>query len=169
LVVPSAVAAQLLAHQALSARLRQSWDSVVVLERIARGGGAVNWYFVVSPGQVAEVMSRLRPGSRVSFYFEGHLRREPTGEAACARMFEQILTVGELVLGYPERDLVEMRTDLVFGARELTDAILAARLDRSHGDRLVVWGPWPAPDDDGRSAITVNLVDEDGQLRRHPH
>jgi hypothetical protein len=34
---------------------------------------------------------------------------------------------------------------------------------------LVVWGQWPSRDNDGETAISVDLVDPDGILRSHPH
>ena len=142
---------------------------MVVLERVARGAGATRWYFVTDADAMAVVAAMLGPGSRVTLYFQGHLRRDPTGEDVCGLMYEQMATHGELVLGYPSADAVEMRTDLVDGEAGLTEVILAEGLDRPDGRRSVVWGPWPAAADDGRHAVTVDLVDADGQLRAHPH
>lgn len=163
------MATQLLAHPAVTEWTRRPQGSVVVLERMARGGGAIRWYFLTDPRDMADMASQLRPGSRVSLYFDGYLHRDTTGERVRGRMYEQMTIRGELVLGYPSSDAVEMRTDLVTGEAELTEVIVSEGLDRPDSHRLLVWGPWPAPDDDGTRVITICLVDRDGQLHAHPH
>jgi hypothetical protein len=51
-----------------------SAKSGVVLERIARGGGATNWYYCPKKSSLEVVESKFSPGSIVSFYFDDRIR-----------------------------------------------------------------------------------------------
>ena len=106
----------------------------------------------------------LRGGSSVSFYFSGHLRVEVDNEAAHQKMFEEITRRGELVAGYPVPDNAQLEMAIISGPAELTELLML----HPEGS-LVVWGEWPPRENDGESAITVDLVDADGVLRPHPH
>lgn len=48
--------------------------SAVVLERIAMGGGNTNWYFCFGLEALEEIISRLTPGSCISFYFDDRVQ-----------------------------------------------------------------------------------------------
>jgi hypothetical protein len=52
-------------------------SGAVVLERIARGGGATNWYSCSGQSQLEMIEARLLPGSVVSFYFDERIRLGP--------------------------------------------------------------------------------------------
>jgi hypothetical protein len=124
----------------------------------------VKWFFIRDAQALDGVFSALRGGSRVSFYFSSFLRVESDSEEVRAAMFDAITTGGELVVGYPSASSVELGVAIVNGPSELT-GILVAHQEGA----LVVWGEWPAPADDGEDAVTVHLVDADGELRPHPH
>src|SRR5215470_16023948 len=49
-------------------------NSAIVLERIARGGDAVNWYYCRDESSLFDVEKMLSPGSVVSFYFDQRIR-----------------------------------------------------------------------------------------------
>jgi hypothetical protein len=155
---------QLAGHEALARRWSMPWADVVVLERLARGGGAARWFMVRSPQEVTEVYDQLRPGSRVSFYFAGGPYVGQDDERTRQQMFEEITTTGEIVLGYPNEADIVVEMDIVSGPSELTEHLM-----QHPGGEQVIWGAWPAPLDDGDNAVTVNLVDADGVLRSHPH
>ncbi len=160
----SAMTEQLLAHRRLSARLSEPWNRVVVLERLARSGGATNWYYAETAAPVREIFSALRGGSRVSFYFGAGMRVEPFTEDAVDRMFEVVSHSGEIVVGVPAAGRVDFAVELPTAPSELAEFLVHV----PHGS-LVVWGPWPDVADDGEDAVTVTLVDSDGVLRAHPH
>ncbi|WP_432948906.1 hypothetical protein ACQPXM_15000 [Kribbella sp. CA-253562] len=160
----SAMARQVAEHELLSGRWSMPWSDVVVLERLARGGGTARWFLVTSPGDVNTVYDELRPGSCVSFYFSGGPDVGRNDEATRQRMFEEITSAGEIVLGRPADSGVELDLDIISGPGELTEYLM----HHAEGAR-VVWGTWPAPLNDGQDAITVDLVDADGVLRAHPH
>jgi hypothetical protein len=136
----------------------------VVLERLARGGGATRWFFARSLAELEPVFEVLRGGSCVSFYFANQLHVETDTEAARQRMFKEITLEEELVLGYPSAVSVEVDMELISGPGELAEQLM----HHPEGS-LIVWGKWPARANDGSDGITVNLVDADGILRAHPH
>ena len=151
-------------HEALTRRLAAEWREIVVLERLARGGGGARWFFVASRTMLGDVFDVLRGGSSVSFYFSSHLHVEVDNEAARQEMFGEITRLGELILGYPDPDNSQLEMVIISGPSELTEFLML----HPEGS-LVVWGEWPARENDGESAITVDLVDADGVLRSHPH
>lgn len=148
----------------LSLRLASPWRDVVVLERLAQGGGATNWFIARSLAELEVVFDNLCGGSCVSFYFAGQLRVEADTEQARQQMYAVITSVHELVLGYPSGSGVELDMNIISGASELTEELML-----HHQGAVVVWGPWPARVNDGQTGVTVNLVDADGTLRSHPH
>lgn len=158
------VARQLRSDEALARRLDAPWREVVILERLARGGGATRWFFARSRDQVERILDLLSGGSSVSFYFAGALHVEVDSGAVRQRMFQEITRTGEIVLGYPDEAAVELDVEIVSGPGELTELLMHHR-----EGNLAVWGPWPARRNDGQEAITVDLVDVDGVLRQHPH
>lgn len=163
-IMQSPMSQQLRHYEALTRRLAAEWRQIVVLERLARAGGAARWFFVVSRTALEDVFDQLRGGSSVSFYFSGHLHVEVDNEAARQEMFEEITRRSELVLGYPAPDNAQLEMEIISGASELTECLIL----HPEGS-LVVWGEWPARESDGENAITVDLVDADGVLRSHPH
>jgi hypothetical protein len=162
--VQSPISMQLRQHEALTRRLAAGWRQIVILERLARAGGAARWFFVTSRTMLDDVFNVLRGGSSVSFYFSGHLHVEIDNEAARQEMFDEITRCGEIVLGYPAPDQAQLEMAIISGPSELTECLIL----HSEGS-LVVWGEWPARENDGESAITADLVDADGVLRPHPH
>lgn len=157
------MARQLEAHPALSTRLALSWTRVVVLERLARGAGATDWFLAKSQQDVRRIFGMLKPGSRVMFYFGGPLRVEPLSETVIGAMFEAVGVDSELVIGTPRMmEPLILDATLVFGPSELADYLIQPR---PAGD--VVWGVFPGAEES--DAVTVVLVDNDGTSRPHPH
>jgi hypothetical protein len=155
---------QLRDHEVLMGRLAAQWRQIVILERLARAGGAARWFFVTSQAKLERVFDLLRGGSNVSFYFSRYLRVEVDNESTRQEMFDEMTLHGELVLGYPPSDAPEFEVEIISGPSELTELLML----RPEGS-LAVWGQWPPRDSDGENAITVDLVDADGVLRSHPH
>lgn len=162
--MPSPISEQLRSHEALARRLAVEWRQIVILERLARGGGAARWFFVSSQEMLERVFELLRGGSSVSFYFSRYLHVETDDDITRQEMFDQITEHGELVLGYPKVGDLEIEMALISGPSELTECLML----HSEG-ALAVWGRWPPRISDGEDAITVDLIDEDGVLRSHPH
>ena len=159
------MAEQLRAELRLVQRLARPWDRVVVLERLARGGGDHRWFYATKTDEIEAIFSTLRGGSWVSFYFGDDIAVESLTDDTIGRMFEVMEASGEIVLGTP----IDGRVDfddrgLPTGPSELTEA-----LSFIAPGSLVIWGRFPAPGDDGESAVSIRLVDPDGVLRSHPH
>jgi hypothetical protein len=158
------MAMQLIGDTVLSRRLRDPWDRVVVLERLARAGGAVKWYFIRSQEDFDRVLLMFRGGSCVSLYFADQLHVELDTDRVRQRMFDVVTSEGELVAGYPSGSDPEVDIEVISGPGELGSYLM------SHPEGLlIVWGIWPARDNNGYDAITIDLVDQDGILRNHPH
>lgn len=159
----NAMVKQLEGHSELAARLASLRDRVVVLERIARGGGATRWYLGKTPEECQRIYRLLGPGSRVTFYFAGPLRVEPLDDRVIGAMFGAVGEDREIMVGVPDdEDPVSLAVELLSGPRELTEFLVQPR---PSGD--VVWGPYPdvaEPDSE-----TLVLVDSDGVSRPHPH
>jgi hypothetical protein len=161
--VPAAVADQVKRDTALASRLRMPWQQIIVLERFARAAGAARWYFARSALEFDRVIEELRGGSCVSFYFDEQLRVDFDNEAARQAMFDEVSPAREILLGYPIEGQVHVQIELVTGPTELTEALM----HRVEGG-VVFWGPWPSREG-GPGTVTIDLVDEDGILRPHPH
>jgi hypothetical protein len=134
----------------------------VVLERLARGGSATNWYYLSSDDRLADLAARLRPGSLVSFYFDDRIM-----EADPATSKDQIVSIARqdinaLVAAF-DGDL-EMRADFPAGRDDLEDFLA----DLQPGDRFF-YGAYPSADNDGTDAVSLVLPDNDGIVRRHPY
>lgn len=158
----SAVVLQLERHTGLSGRLAMPWDRIVVLERIARGGGNTRWYLAKDQHDVRRAFALLNPGSRVTFYFAGPLHVEPVSDTVIGEMFAAVGVTDEIVIAAPDSDPLALDAEFVWGPSELTEYLM-----QPHSSGDVMWGPFPGVDEP--DAITVRLVDADGILRRHPH
>jgi len=136
----------------------------VVLERIARGGGATRWFYLKRPCALPGLVEMLTPGSAVSFYFDGRLERRRRGDQLVDVVLDVIQADGEAVVGILSDDQVTIDVGFVAGLGDLTEF-----LGPVGNDARVFVGHFPSRDDDGENAVTVDLPDRDGVLRRHPH
>lgn len=160
----SPFANQISSDSVLSARISDRWRYAVVLERLARSGGSVKWYFSSSENSLRRIFSSLSEGSLVTIYFDCHLHVEPDDDGARGRMYELLTARGELIVGYPDHHAPDFTMEIISGPSELTDFLM-----RHPEGCLAVWGEWPPPSNDGVDAVTIQLVDEDGVQLQHPH
>lgn len=136
----------------------------VVLERIARGGGATNWWYLRRPPDLDEVLSRVRPGSVVSFYFDGRMPVLPLDEETPQQIGAILDRAGECVVGWVVPGTAAVEVDFLTTRAEVAEFICSAPADAE-----LLFGPFPARDNDGVNAFTVTLPDADGVVRAHPH
>jgi hypothetical protein len=152
------------ALEATSARQRLGETrEAVVLERIARGGGATSWYVLRSADDLDALAARLRPGSRVSLYFDSRFMIGDFGQAAREAAIGIIQRKGEAVLAALRPPDIEAEADFPSSPREADEFV------RDHPDATIIVGAFPAAEDDGVSAVTLVLPDADGLVRTHPH
>jgi hypothetical protein len=143
----------------------------IVLERIARGAGATNWYRCVDHSHLAALTAELNPGSVVSFYFDDRItncRYTPTVREQMLQLMHTLREVhgdsGEIVVGHLAADQLHITIDFPSGPESLDEFTQALGTDA-----WIYFGPFPAPDNDGISAVTLTLPDSDGITRSHPH
>jgi len=144
--------------------LVENAGGAVVLERIARGAGGTRWYLLPDPRDLNSLAGNLSPGSRVSFYFDGRLALRKYDDTVATEILEIVKVDGEAVIATPGAEHIEMEVEFIAGEDELRD--FAAVLPRGAS---VVYGRFPADDDDGVRAVTLDLPDRDGIVRPHPH
>jgi hypothetical protein len=143
-------------------RLRER--NAIVLERIAYGGGATNWYHCRDLADLASIERWLRAGSVVSFYFDDRLRWSDDRaeiEEAARRWLD---TTGSCVLAAPAEHGCRLDARDAADYEDVQEMIA----DLAPGSR-VVCGPFPARDNDGVHAVTLQVPDADGVVRPHPH
>jgi hypothetical protein len=137
---------------------------VVILERIARGGGQTRWYVVHDATELSDVVEQLRPGSRVSFYADGRVKHGPFTDEVEVELSDIIVREHGAILGWQLPGTTELTMEFPGHPAEVSELVVDA-LAQSE----VFYGAFPAPDNDGVNAITVDLPDHDGIVRRHPH
>ena len=106
---------------------------------------------------------RLSPGSLVSFYFDGRLAGDVYGPAVAEAVLGIARKDGDAVIGRVEDAELELDVEFVAGHAELEQYASAL------GQADVIYGRFPAADNDGERAVTITLPDRDGVIRPHPH
>jgi hypothetical protein len=138
--------------------------SAVVLERIARGGGATRWYYCADAGALEAIAGELRPGSAVSFFFDDRIRSDVLSPDVRLQIENMMEAVGETTVGILRTDNVHIDVAFVSDWSEVEDCFPtvdpAAR---------IFYGEFPGRDNDGLHAVTLILPDRDGIVRNHPH
>jgi hypothetical protein len=136
----------------------------IVLECIARGGGATRWYSVRSAEQLSTLAARLRPGSRVSFYFDGRFQSRVYGPTVLNEILRGAAPGHDIIIAAPSADGIELEHGYICGPGDLD-----AYPDMLRPGRVVIFGPDPPRENDGDRAVTLVLPDSDGVVRRHPY
>jgi hypothetical protein len=146
--------------------LRQHFQksSAVILERLARGGGATNWFFCKTTEDLAAIFERLKPGSLVSFYFDDRIRQGWYSEQLDSEIESFIAEDGDCMVGFLGDDGRSIEVDFPGGPGDLKDFVAICGTTRPF-----FYGRFPGPDNDGKVAFTVTLPDRDGVVRRHPY
>jgi hypothetical protein len=137
---------------------------VVILERLARAAGSTNWYVLHDADQLRGLAARLSPGSSISFYFDGRLGFHDNGAGVVHELLGIAGRYHDAVVGRLSPDGMTLEVDFIASKSELD----AFTREISPGDRIL-YGAFPARDNDGNHAITIDLPDRDGIVRQHPH
>jgi len=136
----------------------------VVLERIARGGGATAWYYCRTGRELDAIEGRLSPGSVTSFYFDARIRRARYSPQFVTDVESIIVKAGDAFVGALGEDGIEINAEIVVSRDDLMETM--STIPRSSE---LFYGAFPARDNDGAAAVTVTLPDRDGVVRAHPH
>jgi hypothetical protein len=156
-----------IAHNALSAtpvRALIETNSAIILERIARGGGATKWYHCSNQQCLEDVELSLSPGSAVSFYFDRRICRASYSKETAHILRDTVSDTGEILIGVPRSNNPAIDVEIISGPNELTEFLSTLSLGAP-----IFYGVFPARDNDGVNAVTVILPDIDGVVRPHPH
>ena len=135
----------------------------IVLERIARGGGAPSWYVLRAADDLDALAARVRPGSCVSFYFDDRFTFGRLDDNARASLLAIAERDGEAVIGAARDDEMEIEVDFPSNRKEVDEFVA------DHPNATLIYGAFPGRDDDGHHAVTLTLPDSDGVVRSHPH
>ena len=141
-----------------------SLSPVVILERLPRAAGAIAWFVYRSEDELKSIVSEFHPGSSVSFYFDDRLSHAVYNPKIHSLLVRTIDRLGEVLIGEYHTGDVHLDMQVVSGEDELDEFVA------TFGSATQVYfGSFPPPDNDGRTALTVTLPDEDGVVRHHPH
>lgn len=136
----------------------------IVLERVAFGGGATNWYYCTHEAQLPILAARFTPGSVVSFYFDGRIRDAISMDEVRSIADRSIRETGDAVVGVLAPDGLTIDAQIVAGPNDLDDFASGLGVNC----RLFS-GAFPGRENDGVQAITITMPDADGIVRPHPH
>ena len=139
-------------------------NDVVILERIARGGGATRWYYCSHLVVLEKVVAQLAPGSVVSFYFDRRINSALYSKELEIELRTIVADTGELLIGRLAEDQSHIEMEVLTGFQELAE--FAAWIDPAS---RVFYGSFPGRDNDGTRFVTLVLPDLDGVVRSHPH
>ncbi|HEX4434612.1 MAG TPA: hypothetical protein VH012_07275 [Acidimicrobiales bacterium] len=142
--------------------LAEAGHGAIVLERVARGAGATRWYFCQAITELAAILPDLRSGSRVGFFFDDRIRREPFSDQVEAEIFDIAATTGEVLMGTQRTEGPEVQMDFL-AASEISEAVAGVR-----SGETVYYGVVPAIEDDGVTCIAFVPPDEDGTVNPQP-
>ena len=145
-------------------RLAARIGETIVLECIARGGGATRWYSVDAAAQLPELARQVRHGSRLSFYFGRQFERRVYATPVLNEILRDAAPQHDVVIATPKVDGLKLDVGLICGEADLDDYpdILRAGATLFFG-----LGPPRMTDDD--TLVTVVLPDRDGVVRAHPY
>jgi len=144
--------------------------SAIVLERIAFGAGATNWYHCTDHARLTALAPHLSPGSVVSFYFDDRITYCRYTPKVHERMLDlmrrqrDLGDTGEIVFGQLASDDLHINVDY-----PSTPGYLDELTQTLGTHSWIYFGPFPGRDNDGSNAVTLTLPDLDGIARAHPH
>jgi len=100
----------------------------------------------------------------VSFYFDGRIQRAPYSPDLLPRVEHLISKDVDIVVGVLALDHVSIDVDFLSSPEEV-----AERLSNLDCMSTIFFGFFPARNNDGVTAVTIDLPDSDGVVRPHPH
>lgn len=162
MMIRKTITTQLFDAHGVTALLRKG--RAIVLERIARGGGAVSWFVCSNEETLAEINDRFKPGSVVSFYFDDRIKSCRAEDLPLDDIDTIIGRTGECVVGRISDNGIDIDACDVCSSSEVR-----TEFSNLHADAMMIYGPFPARDYSPGSAITFILPDDDGAFRAHPH
>ena len=143
-------------------RLLGKSGHVVILERVARGGGATRWHYCIAIWEVSEVIATMRPGSNVGFFFDDRIRRSLYSDDIGIEILDIATAAGEVWIGRETGPSREFKMD--FGGVEESMSMIT----KFKTGEAVLYGAFPAFEDDRVNSIVFTPPDPDGVVRPQP-
>jgi hypothetical protein len=143
--------------------LASSVGGAIVFERVANSS-ETRWYSLRDLKQLSVLAASLRPGSMVSFYFDGRIATGTYGADVRREILRTAAPSADVIIGALGADGLELDIGYICGERDLDDYPEILNLGAT-----VIYGPYPGRDDDGENAVTLVLPDLDGVVRGHPY
>jgi hypothetical protein len=140
----------------------ESAGEVFILEKLASGGGATRWFHCETVLEVRNVMTYLRPGSRVGFFFDDRIRRRVNSPESQQEAVDLAFLNRELFVGQKDSHANELHMYLA----EPTEVYF--ELAKVPIGQSVFFAAFPAFDDDGLNSFTFTPPDADGVTRPNP-
>jgi hypothetical protein len=162
MMIRKTITSQLLDAYGVTALLRKG--RAVVLERIARSGGAVSWFLCNDEKTLPDINDRFKPGSVVSFYFDDRMKICRANDLPIDDIGTIIDDTGECVVGRIADNGIDIDAVEFFSSTEIR-----TEFSDQHADAMLIYGPFPAREYSPSVAITFILPDDDGVFRAHPH
>jgi hypothetical protein len=134
----------------------------VVLERIARGAGMTKWYSCCDEAELRAIAGELRPGSVVSFYFDGRIAKEAQSSELEKRLSDRAAG-SETMIGFLKGNGIDIDMSIASHPEDVAEIMV------EWSGATIFYGEFPARDNDGVNAVTIELPDADGAFRGHPH
>jgi hypothetical protein len=160
----SNMALEAILTRGVQSAIEQASHEVIILERLARAAGTTNWYVLHDANQLSDLADRLSPGSSVSFFFDGRLAFHDYNTDVKRTILRIARRDRQAVVAKRSSDEIALKVDFIANESELDDF----REDMGRGERIL-YGAYPAKDNDGALALTIDLPDRDGIVRLHPH
>jgi len=136
----------------------------VILERIAYGAGNTSWYYCGGVEDLQRIVSRFRPGSAVTFYFDGRIERADYSPDSLRQIESLFVKADEIVVGALAEDGISIEVGFPASMAEVEEQLAEA----ARGS-VVFFRLFPGRENDGRTAVTLDMPDADGVVRPHPH
>lgn len=142
-------------------------EPVLLLERWPRGAGRRSWYLLIGADDVAAARRTVQPGAGLTAYFGTAFLVSPAAESdrfvRASALLDDSNPNCELLAFARREQEVELEVEYVSDAQELRDWLKGL----SNSDVWFCRYPgWP---EDGPSALTAVVPDDDGLVRNHPY
>ncbi|MEZ5993901.1 MAG: hypothetical protein R3E76_16325 [Planctomycetota bacterium] len=136
----------------------------VVLEQLANGGGATNWYVCKHLKDLERLAAEVRPGSIVTFFFKEQLKLEVFPGRIRAIIEATIKHGTDCIVGSVRSGVRVENIEYIDYPEEIDELF-----DSLQTGETILVGPFPPFSSESGSVPMVTIPDEDGVVRDHAY